>query len=142
MRKKIFFTFYFFIVSISLFAQQQEEEVKVVDTPPIARGCDPEADNAQLKACFTRIVSEQIVNKLNFSYIRKQDLKPGQYTVRTFFSIDSKGRVRDVRAEFPNQKIAKHFVRAVKSIATVEPAYLDGEPVKIFYTMPFKFGID
>lgn len=129
-------------LSSGTFAQADSSEIRVVDKPPVARGCDPNADNPTLKDYFTRVVTEQIVKKIKPSYLRKHGLAPGLYTVYTTFSIDQKGRVQDVTAEFEVKKIAKHIATAVRSIAPVKPGYIDEEPVRIFYAIPIKFRIE
>lgn len=141
--KKIYMCFLGLFIYTGTYAQENvPEELKVVDKAPVARGCDPNASNPELKECFTRVVAEQIVSKINASYLQKHNLAPGIYTVHTTFSIDVKGNVQDINANFENTKIAKHFIKAVKSIARVEPAYIDNEPVKVFYAIPLKFVVE
>lgn len=141
--RKIYMCFLGLFIYTGIFAQENApEEIKVVDKAPVARGCDPNASNPELKKCFTRVVTEQIVSKINASYLQKHNLAPGRYTVHTTFSIDLNGKVQDINASFENIKIAKHFTKAMKSIARVEPAYIDNEPVKVFYAIPFKFVVE
>ncbi|WP_029037003.1 hypothetical protein [Salinimicrobium xinjiangense] len=141
--KKIYLFLLGLFICTGTFAQDNiPEEIKVVDKSPVARGCDPNASNPELKDCFTRVVTEQILSKINASYLQKHNLAPGMYKVHTTFSIDEKGKVQDVNANFEKTKIAKHFAKAVKSIARVEPAYIDNKPVKIFYAIPIKFVVN
>lgn len=141
--RKVYFCFIGLLIFTGTFAQENvPSEIKVVDKAPVARGCDPNVSNPRLKECFTRVVTEHIVSKINASYLQKHNLDPGIYTVHTTFSIDEKGKVQDVNANFEKSKIAKHFAKAVKSIARVEPAFIDNEPVKIFYAIPIKFVVE
>lgn len=131
------------MVTYNVYSQDDKSyDFKIVDVPPITSDCNPNMNNAELKTCFTKSVSTQIVNHINIDFLSKQGLDPGYYTVKVYFSIGKNGKVKKVKAEFQNEKIAKHFIDAVKSIRKMKPAYLDGKSVTINYMIPLKFKID
>lgn len=102
--------FRLFICTGTFSQENAPTEIKVVDKSPIAQGCDPKASNPELKECFTRVVQDQIVRKINTSYLQNHNLPSGIYTVHTIFSIDVKGKVQDVKANFENTKIATYLI--------------------------------
>ncbi|MCC6584025.1 MAG: TonB family protein [Chitinophagales bacterium] len=59
------------------------------------------------------------------------------------FSIDENGLLNDiivVKNTLGSDEVSQEAIRLVKNMPKWIPAYLDGKPVKSFYTLPITFG--
>lgn len=117
-------------------------DYRIVDKAPIANGCNPDWSNEELKVCFTNQITKQLLSKIDISFLENQNLGKGTYSVNVFFTINKKGKVKGVRTEFQNEKIAKYIKNVVKLIDKVKPAYLDNKPVDVKYLIPIRFNIE
>lgn len=130
-------------VSVSMHAQDEGAiDIVLADIPPITANCNKNVNDEELKACFTKSITNQIVSKLNASLWDEQGLDSGNYKVNAFFTINKRGKVTKVRVPFKNKAIANEIVNAVKSIDKMSPAYLDGRPVKVNFSLPILFRIN
>ena len=133
------------LISSSMNSQIKELEegvdFKLVDKVPVAKGCNKNWSNEDLKICFTKYVSNTIVQNISNSFLQNQGLEPGSHRINVLFAIDEKGRVSDIRTDSDNRKIDNHLKKAVKSIKKMNPGILDGKAVKILYSLPIAFKI-
>ncbi|MCF4102842.1 energy transducer TonB [Gillisia sp. M10.2A] len=133
------------LISSSMNSQIKELEegvdFKLVDKVPVANGCNKNWSNEDLRICFTKYVSNTIVQNVSNSFLQNQGLEPGSHRINVIFAIDEKGRISDIRTDSDNRKIDKHLIKAVKSIEKMDPGLLDGKAVKILYSLPIAFKI-
>lgn len=130
-------------ISFSLYSQEEEAIAFVLaDTPPITYDCDKNENDEELKICFVKSVTNQVVSKIDGSLLQNQGLNPDKYTIYASFTINKKGKVKKVKiSSFENEVISNEIEQAVKSIRKMTPAYLDGKPVNVNYTLPISFYV-
>jgi protein TonB len=145
MKKRIILNLLMFIPIIAL-AQKNPSEYKsydeYADIPPIARGCDSNASINEIRNCFNKSVTQQIVNNLNTNVFKRSSLKKGNYRIIVNFTISETGELTNINSEFEDQKITKAFIKAVSKVKKMTPGYLDDQPVPINYSIPMTFAIE
>lgn len=131
------------LFNFNIYAQEDNAiGFTLADTPPITSDCDPNLSNKELKVCFIKSITNQVLSNFSSSLIQNQGLESGTYRIYAVFTVNKKGKVIKVKADFENKAIAKEIIQAVKSIKKMTPAYLDGKPVSINYTLPIKFKVN
>ena len=135
----------FILVSISSNAQDEQDtndfDLTTVDSVPVAPGCDQTLSNEELKACFTKYVSKIAVENIRMEFIENQSLEVGKHEINITFTINNKGRICNVSTDSKNNKIDKHFIKAIKEVDKMKPAIIDEQPVGIQYKIPIRFEI-
>lgn len=119
----------------------KNKDLMLVDKVPVARGCDANLDNQQLKTCFIKSVSTEVQDKINFKFIKKQDLEPGIHTVLVKFTVNTSGKIANVVVSYDNEEVSDHVLKAMNSLTKMQPAILDDKPVAVTYALPIKFSI-
>ncbi len=141
--KKNLLPVYFLILTLGISAQNDKVyDFKLVDVVPIHTKCSKELKNPELKICFQKNITKEIVKNLNFNIIKNQGLPPGKYKIYSIFSINKKGKIKVGKIDIKNKEIAKEISRVLKTIKKMTPAYLDGKPVSVNYAIPLTFKID
>ena len=122
---------------------QNDEEIDIIlaDIPPIAFGCNPNMDDAELRNCLQITITKNIVDNLNFDIIENQKLPSGNYKIWAFFNINKRGKIKIKNIDFDNKAINTEIERVLKLINTMTPAYYNEKPVIIKYVIPIKFNI-
>ncbi len=107
---------------------------------PVFPGCEGVLGNRQLKNCMSQKISRFIVSKFNTN-IASENGFFGKNRIFVIFKISRLGEVYKVRARAPHPALEKEAIRVVKLLPRMEPAYQDGEPVEVPYSLPILFQL-
>lgn len=117
------------------------EEVKVIEHPPVYPGCEHfEGDSKMLRNCMSIKISAFVTMKIKTRVMR--NLIHGKtYKIYVNFTIDEEGEVTDVSAKGPTPEMEKEAVRVVKKLPDMKPGIMDGEPVRVKYSLPIHIKV-
>ncbi|MBQ0788749.1 MAG: hypothetical protein KBT69_14720 [Oceanihabitans sp.] len=109
-----------------------EEKTNKIDSYPIYRSCSENLDYQGTKICTKEKIIDFI--KLGFNYELADKLFPldksTQFLVE--FTIDEKGKTKNITAKAHKKEIAAEAIKLVKRLPKMKkPGYLNGEPVPV-----------
>jgi len=134
------------IVDTDDIEEVEEAEEVVEDIPfiliekvPIFPGC--KGNNTELKACFTKKVTQFFGKRFDTSLSTELGLNPGKKKLFVIFRIDKSGKVTDVNARGPHPRLEKEVVKIISSLPKMTPGKQRGAPVGVSYGIPITFEV-
>ena len=128
---------FFFLVTVSAFAQQEVSEY------PIHPECEKYKNRAEQQKCLMEKTAEHIGQNLNTEEVGKSNLPPGEYKIFVFFEIDSLGNVANIQARGPNRELEKEAIRVVSMLPQIEPAKdSKGNRINVKYALPITMIVE
>lgn len=137
----------FFAVLLLNFAAVAQEEspqpheppvpIASVESLPIAPGCSGSETTQEQHACFTRFVQNYIVEKFEFPEHARAKGQGGRVWIG--FVIELDGSISDVKVDRSSgvASIDAEALRVVRLLPKmIQPASLDGNPVRVIYHVP------
>ena len=100
-------------------------------------GCEKEKNNAALKKCFSKKLSQLLKQNIN-NKIWRTGGKPGDLIkLMVSFVIDKNGHIKDIKIkDAPSEEIEKEFIRILKQMPDVQPVKRNGQPKEYYYLFP------
>jgi hypothetical protein len=92
---------------------------------------------SKARKCLSNYFTHIIEN--NFKAEKFTYHPAGKYKIKVNFIIDSKGKIRDIKAEAPYQDMEKEAIRTIKRIPRMNPGKLNGKKVSVYYWLPIIF---
>lgn len=110
----------------------------IIETPPIYPAC--QGDNNALKRCFSDKLRNHIAVNLDFSSTADLGLS-GMQRIFVSFTINKKGRIKNIRIRSPHNKITQFTRSALRSLPRMIPGKQRGRPIDVKYTLPITFDL-
>ena len=132
----------FFYISI-LFATAvySQKEVYTVDQVSSLPGSENfSCEKLDKKKCFENILTRYFNNSRIYPETEYQNNIEGR--VYTQFEISRKGKLTNVKSRSTNKAFKKEVERTLKHLEIGKPAYIDGKPVNMVFSMPFYFRLN
>jgi len=134
------------IVDTNDIVEVEEVEEVVEDIPfiliedvPVYPGC--KGNNTQLKACFTKKVTEFFGKRFDTNLSTELGLSPGKKKLFVIFRIDKTGHIADIKARGPHPRLEKEVVKIISSLPKMTPGKQRGAPVGVSYGIPITFEV-
>lgn len=129
--------------SITL-ADAPTEDVPVsfvgVEQVPIYPGCENEKDNKGRKKCMSEKITKLIQRKFNTGLGGDYGLS-GKQVIRTQFTIDKSGKVKDVKIRAPHPVLKNEAERVIDFIPLMIPGKQRDRNVDVIYDLPIVFEV-
>lgn len=143
MKKILVFTI--LLLSTITIAQNKESVKKYSDVsfsaiknPPVFPGCE---EGLNSRKCFSTKIREHVAK--NFDIEIAEEIKLyGKIKIFSSFKVDYKGFVTDIKVRAPHRKLKKETKRVIKALPKMAPAYQNGKPVNLLFTLPIVFNIE
>ncbi|MCR8669512.1 energy transducer TonB [Aestuariibaculum sp. M13] len=130
------------------------DKIKLVDAPtvepavsfirveqvPIYPGCEKEKDNAGRKKCMSDKITKLIQRKFNTGLGGEYGLS-GKQVIRTRFTIDKKGEVKDLQIRAPHPELKNEAERVIDFIPVMTPGKQRDKNVDVIYDLPIIFEV-
>ena len=134
------------IINTDDIVEVAEAEEVIEDTPfilienvPVYPGC--KGNNKELKACFTKKISEFFGSKFDVNLATQLGLDAGKKKLYVVFRIDKTGKVTNVKARGPHKRLEKEVVSIISSLPKMKPGEQRGTPVGVSYSIPITFEV-
>ena len=121
----------------------QEELIKLQDLEkvPVFPGCDKyNSKNSDLRGCMSSKISKFIQTNFRTSLAKGLGLS-GEQRISIIFKINKRGKVVDIRARAPHQRLLKEATRVVNMLPKMKPGTLKGKAVVVPYSLPIIFQV-
>ncbi len=133
------------LISSSFLLAQDDNEVPfaIVEQVPIYKGCNKKLSNIELKKCMSNGIAKHLVKNFNISVAKDLGLPDGKVKINIVFKVDKNGKIKDIKATGPHQKLEEEAFRVINLIPKLtKPGYQKGKPVTVPYMLPLVFNID
>lgn len=120
----------------------KDSEVTTIEKVPVFNGCDQYSDNASLKECMAKKISEHVAKRFNTDIAKQLGLPKGPVRIRVIFKVDTQGQIIDIRARASHRELENEAARIIELLPPLEaPGYKNGEPVVVPYSLPIIFNV-
>jgi protein TonB len=124
--------------------QEVEEVIEdipfiLIENVPVFPGC--KGNNNELKACFTKKVTEHFGENFDIGLAERLGLQAGKKRLFVVFTINNKGKVINVRARGPHPVLEKEVKKIISSLPKMTPGKQRGTPVGVSYSIPITFEV-
>ncbi|MFD2834866.1 energy transducer TonB [Gramella sp. AN32] len=124
---------FLFSLFLSVFVTAQDAElIENVDEAPLFKSCK-NAKNS--KECFKNEITLYILKNLDLNKISESN----SGTAYAQFIVNSEGKIDDVQVRSNVEALKNATRELIQQMKIEEPAYKNGEPVAIKYTVPIRF---
>jgi protein TonB len=134
------------IINTEDIEEVEEAEEVVEDIPfiliedvPVYPGC--KGDNKELKACFTKKVTQYFGKKFDVGLATELGLQPGKKRLFVVFTISKTGKIINVRSRGPHPVLEKEVGQIISSLPQMKPGKQRGMPVGVSYSIPITFEV-
>lgn len=134
------------IINTEDIEEVEEAEEVVEDIPfiliedvPVYPGC--KGDNKELKACFTKKVTQYFGKKFDVGLATELGLQPGKKRLFVVFTISKTGKIVNVRSRGPHPVLEKEVGQIISSLPQMKPGKQRGMPVGVSYSIPITFEV-
>ena len=108
---------------------------------PLFTGCDTNLSYEDHKACADRKMLEYVYGNIKYPARSRENDVEGMALIR--FVIEKDGTVNDVDVyRGLNEDISREIRRIVEGMPKWHPGTVDGEPVRVLFTLPVKFRLE
>ncbi|WP_298516457.1 VIT domain-containing protein [uncultured Kordia sp.] len=114
----------------------EEIPFMIIEEAPIFPGCEGSRNSNERKKCFSNKAQEIISQNFNVSIFNDLGFPEGIQRVYTMFTIDEKGRIKDIRIRAPHKNIEAEVRRVLRLFPTMLPGRQRGRNVNVRYTLP------
>ena len=118
----------FFLLSISLYAQEYDEKNVV------AKGCEKIQDNLELKYCLNKKLAYAFSKKVNKRLVN--ELMPGVNKFNLQIKIKANKKSELIYLNSLNPVIKKEFQNTLNSFKITQPGLKEGRPVDVLFSLP------
>lgn len=134
------------VVNTKDIVEVEEAEEVIEDIPflliedvPVYPGCT--GNNKELKACFTKKVSEFFGKRFDVGLASELGLQPGKKRLFVVFTIDKTGAVVNVKSRGPHPTLEREVGTIIGSLPRMKPGKQRGTPVGVSYSIPITFEV-
>jgi hypothetical protein len=111
-----------------------------LDKVPHPSSCSGKTNKA-LKECVSEFIATHVNTNFDKGLGKELGLS-GKQRVSVQFTIDKTGKIVNVRARAPHQKLEEEAIRVIKSIPQMIPGQVGGKNVNVLYGLPIIFVLD
>jgi hypothetical protein len=127
------------------FLEVIEEDIEVafnvVEKVPTYPGCENSINNKTKRECLNKQINAFL--RKNYNTEIAENLKlTGKNRVNIFFKINKNGRVINIDARAPHQKLAEEAIRVIRLLPKMEPALQRERPVRVPYYLPLDITLE
>lgn len=118
------------------------EVFRIVEQMPAFPGCEnnPELDSLAYKKCAERKLLEFIYGQIKYPSMAREVGIEGKAIIS--FVVNKEGVIEEVEAKRGVcNAIKKECLRVINKMPVWHPGYQNGEPVKVYFTLPIKFNL-
>ena len=134
------------IVNTEDIVEIEEEEEVIEDIPfvliediPVFPGC--KGNNEELKACFTKKVTEHFSKKFDVNLATELGLSKGKKKLFVVFTISKTGKIINVRSRGPHPVLETEVGKIISALPRMTPGKQRGMPVGVSYSIPITFEV-
>jgi hypothetical protein len=154
---KHYLLLFFFVTSLTTFAQENTIELKVndkneiteddpfeyVERVPVYKGCDENMGNQALKQCLSENLKAIVTKNFNINVANNLGL-PDQsmLKIQVMFKINPEGEIDEIAARSEYPELEAEAIRVIKLIPKLKPGYINGKPVTVPYYLPITFQVN
>lgn len=110
-----------------------------VEEPPIYPGC--EGDKTELKDCFNKKVQKVLVKNFDSDILFDLNLKPGRHKAYIVFTVNTIGKIENIKVKASHKAIKNECIRAVKRIPKMFPGLSKSKKVRVQYITPLFLSV-
>ncbi len=112
-----------------------------VEFVPVFPGCEALTSNEERKKCMSEKISKIIQKNFKTSLGEKYGLS-GIMKIQVQFSIDTRGRVAQVKTRGPHPALEREAQRVINLLPEMKPGMQQGIPVEVIYLKPILFQVE
>lgn len=120
---------------------EQVVSINSVEEAPIYPGCKS-TNRRESRTCFNRNVHELLVKHFNVDLPRKIKLEKGKNRSLIYFTINTLGKVDNIRVIANHPKLKAELERIILLLPTIKPGKQKGENVNVRYGLPFTIKVE
>jgi hypothetical protein len=106
---------------------------KEAKNPPLAPGCESDAELEERKKCSSRFIQRHIAQKMA-NYMTSSAKTPKTTKINIEFVIDKNGKTTSITATGGSETMNKNTIKVVESLPDMKPGTKDGKPVNVSFT--------
>ncbi|WP_406684955.1 energy transducer TonB [Seonamhaeicola sp. MEBiC1930] len=143
-----FLFFPIFLSTVLLQAQIEEIDSTYYQWPaievfPVYPGCDSLKRDYRLKKCMNAKIRTLISKNFDTLLFRSLDLPDGLIKIKTFYEIDTLGKVTNIKVSGPHTKLEEEAKRVIQLIPRMsKPATNSLKPISMIYRLPIYFNVN
>ena len=112
---------------------------EIIDRSPIAKGCEENLTNNQLKKCFNMKLMEHIQKRFKPSRFNNIGLEKRKHKIIINFRVNKKGKAEVIEVKSSNETVKTELKKLIESLKIKKPGYNNEKPVEVKYTIPINF---
>jgi protein TonB len=111
----------------------------LIEDAPVYPGW--KGNNKELKACFTKKVTQYFGEKFNLDLATELGLQTGKKRLFVVFTISKTGEIINVRSRGPHPVLEKEVAGIINSLPRMKPGEKRGTPVNVSYSIPITLEV-
>jgi len=125
---------------------EEEEEVMedvpfaIIEDVPVFPGCT--GNKAKLRQCLQDKITKHVNRKFNSDLASDLGLSPGVKRIFVMFKIDKTGKITNVQARAPHNRLRDEAIRVINLLPKMTPGKQRGRPVGVKYSLPIAFKVE
>lgn len=113
----------------------------VIDHGPVFPGCEDITDPKAQKKCFSSKMNDFVMTHFDTELLKKEVSK-GIKRITVIFTIDTEGKIVNIKAEAKNDLAAQEAIRTVRQLPKMIPGKQNGKAIEVVYTLPIIYKVD
>ena len=114
----------------------------VIDSIPIAKGCEKNVNKLETQKCFSAYISNHFSQNIDLKKYIKLGAKKKTYRTLIKFKINKNSKISDINIQCDSEIIKQDLYNITKSINIIEPGRHNGIPVIVNYGFPLTFKLE
>lgn len=114
----------------------------IIEDVPIHPDCKNLKSKKAQKNCLSKAVQMHVAKKFNIDLAQELGLTPGKKRIFVMFKINKQGKVVNIIARGPHERLEIEAIRVVSLLPVMKPGALMGEPVGVKYSLPISFIVE
>lgn len=121
---------------------EEPEEVPfpLIESVPVFPGCESLGSNDAKRDCMSQKISKFVQKKFDTELADELGLE-GKQRISVIFKIDQTGKVVDIRARAPHDRLELEAKDVVGQLPDMQPGKQRGKPVIVTYALPIIFQV-
>ena len=114
----------------------------VIDSIPIAKGCEKNVNKLETQKCFSAYISNHFSQNIDLKKYIKLGAKKKTYRTLIKFKINKNSKISDINIQCDSEIIKQDLYNITKSINIIEPGRHNGIPVIVNFGFPLTFKLE
>lgn len=118
----------------------ESKNVLNVEFVPVFPGCESFFSNSEKLDCMSSKINDFIGRKFrtnDFNHLEQGD----EYTIYTFFTINTEGLVTNIKARVSDKKLEKEAIRVISQLPLMKAGKQGDKQVNVQYSIPITFKV-